>query len=349
MNIGIGIGENRLPEGLPAQVDPGLIENRSPSVASSGTNHDNEDNEDFAGHDNEKFEEEEWVEIVDMFQEQEEAFVEQDERAQIGLLFDTPATPAVKRPSTPKSPTISLQRQSAVPSPMSGSPHSPSLTPLKPPLRPLSTMWPIVPDLKGDCHPHVSRPLLPVRSPSQGAIATAEQSATSSARDSPSGRFFVSPDQIHALGMQRTWIQGQVITTLGDTFCLHAARSNPGPKRYEVLPTNLLNLWKSSIEGHVPSRTSISVHFKQAASPVECRAWLIPVLLVDHWYLLIFDWNDHEVRVYDSLSTSKVPHRLVEFSRALLSFIEMDLQLGNCDWNVVPQKVGGFHRSLVKF
>jgi len=346
MNISIGIGEDRLPEGLLAQMEPGLIENRPPSVASSGTNHDDED---FAGHDNDEFAGEEWVEIVDMFQTQEEDFVEQDERAQSGLLFDTPATPAVKRPSTPKSPTISLRPQSAVSSPVCGSPHSPSVTPLKPPLRPLSTMWPTVSDLKGDYHPHVSRPLLPVLPPSASQDASAtDQSATSFARESPSSRFFASSDQIHKLGMQRAWIQGQVISTLGDTFC-HTARSKPRPKRYEVLPTDLLELWKLSIGGQIASRTSLSVYFNHAASPFECRAWLVPVLLIDHWYLLIFDWIDHEVRIYDSLSTSKVPPRLVEFGRALLSLIEKEFQLGNCDWNIVPQMVGGFHRSLAKF
>jgi hypothetical protein len=42
MNANEGIGANRLPEGLPAQMESGLTDSRPLSVVSSGTNYDNE-------------------------------------------------------------------------------------------------------------------------------------------------------------------------------------------------------------------------------------------------------------------------------------------------------------------
>lgn len=43
----------------------------------------------------------------------------------------------------------------------------------------------------------------------------------------------------------------------------------------------------------------ISSHFKQAASPLECGARLVPVLLESHWYLLELDWIDSDLRIQD--------------------------------------------------
>jgi hypothetical protein len=102
--------------------------------------------------------------------------------------------------------------------------------------------------------------------------------------------------------------------------------------------------------GHSVSRTTLSIHFKQAASPLECGAWLIPVLLESHWYLLELDWIDNDLRIYDSLATSKIPHpSLVRFGGALVDLITEDLKLEDNDWDTVPEQVSGFHCGLTRF
>jgi len=102
--------------------------------------------------------------------------------------------------------------------------------------------------------------------------------------------------------------------------------------------------------GHSASRACLSSHFKQAASPLECHAWLVPVLLEHHWYLLVLDWIDSDLRIYDSLATSKIPHpSLIEFGGALVDLITEDLKLGDNDWDVVPDLVSGFHYGFTRF
>jgi hypothetical protein len=91
---------------------------QAPSVASSDSSDSHYDNEDYAG--------ELWDELDVLLRAQEDDFIEQYETAPTGVLFDAPATPIVKGPSTPTSPTLSFQHQSAVPSLVSG----PSLSPL---------------------------------------------------------------------------------------------------------------------------------------------------------------------------------------------------------------------------
>jgi hypothetical protein len=104
------------------------------------------------------------------------------------------------------------------------------------------------------------------------------------------------------------------------------------------------------MEGHIASRTCLSSHFKEAASPFECRAWLVPVIIDQHWYLLAFDWMYNELRIYDSLATGKMPHpRLVEFGTALLDLVNDDFNLGVEAFNMVPEQVSGFHCSLTRF
>jgi len=97
------------------------------------------------------------------------------------------------------------------------------------------------------------------------------------------------------------------------------------------------------MKGHIASWTCLSFHFKQAASPFKCRSWLVPVLLEHHWYLLALDWMDGQLRIYDSLATSKIPHpHLVEFGEMLLNLISEDLELPDYNWNVAPESVSGF-------
>ena len=111
------------------------MDSRPPSVAL----HDDDDN---------SIVEELWAAVDDLFQEQENDFIDQDEAALLGApgpLFNTPATPIVKRLRMPMNPTLSFQCQSVVPSLISG----PSLSPtLKPHLSPLSPVQQIIPDLK---------------------------------------------------------------------------------------------------------------------------------------------------------------------------------------------------------
>jgi hypothetical protein len=341
MNINVGIGENQIPEGLPAQMEPSLTDSRLPSVVSSGTDYDNED---YTG--------ELWDELEVVLQVQEGDFIEQDETVPMGVpqpLFDTPATPIVKRPSMPMSPTLSFQHLSVIPSLVSGPSLSPSVSPLKPPLCPLSPMRPIVTNLKGDCQPCISPPHPHVPLPSQGASVVGQSARTMPARELPSWQFFASPDQIDTLGMPRSWIHSQVITTLGNTFC-YTSRSKPRHEQYKILPTNLFNLWNSSMEGHIASWASLSFHFKQAVSPFKCRAWLIPVLLEDHWYLLAFDWIDHALCIYDSLAMNRSPKpSLVKFGGELLNLIAEDFELEDYDWTVIPEQVSSFHCSLTRF
>ena len=297
MNVNIGIGEKRLPNGLPAEVEPNLTDSRPPSVALS-----DDGTEDLAG--------ELWDELEVVLRAQEDDLVEQDEAALPG----TPG-PSIDTPATP----------------------------------PLSPMRPIVPELKGEYQPRVSPPRPHVLSPSEGVGVDGQAARTNPARASPSHRFFASPDQIHALGMPRAWVHGQVISTLGDTFC-YPSRLKPRHEHYEILPTDLFELWSSYVESQTRLRTRLSYHFKQAASPFVCRAWLVPVLLEFHWYLLAFDWIDRKLHIYDSLATSKVPHQsLVNFGSALLLLITEEFDMEDCEWNVVPEQVSNFHYGLTRF
>ena len=48
MNVDVGIGKERLPEGLPAQMEPGLRDGRPLSVASSASSDIHHDHKEFA-------------------------------------------------------------------------------------------------------------------------------------------------------------------------------------------------------------------------------------------------------------------------------------------------------------
>jgi hypothetical protein len=338
MNVDVGVGKNRLEENLLAQMEPSFKDSRPLSVASSDS-HD--DNEDYAG--------ELWDEIEVLLRVQENDFVEQYETVLTGTLFDAPATPIVKGPSTPTSLALSFQRHSAVPRLISGPLQSLSISPLKPPPCLLLPVGSIITDLKGGYQPHVSPPHPHLLLPPKGASVAGQSAKTRLARESPSSWFFASPDQIDTLGSPRTWIHSQVISTLGDTFC-HTSHSKPRHECYKVLPTNLFDLWDSFMKGHIGSRTCLSFHFKQAMSLSECHAWLIPVLLENHWYLLVFDWEDHDMHFYDSLATDKIPHlHLVKFGDTLLRLIAEDFEFKDQDWDIVPEQVSSFHPSLTRF
>ena len=332
MSTNAEIDGNRPPEGPLTQMEPGVTNSTPPSVASSENG-------------SEGSEQELWDALEDVLEAQEDQFVERDEVAQpgaAGSLFDTPATPVIKTPSTSMSPIPSLQRQYVDLSLVSGPTLSPSASPLKLRFRPLSPTRPIMPDLKSKYQPRISPHRPHVLLPSQHAIVAGRSARTNPARESPSHRFFASPDQIGVLGMPRTWLHSQVISTLGDTFC-YASRSKPRHEHYDILPTDLFEMWNLYMGGHLASRAFLSFHFKQAVRPLECRAWLVPVLLEHHWYLLVLDWMDSDLRIYDSLATGKISHpSLVEFGGALLDLITEDLDLEQNDWYTVSEHVSGF-------
>ena len=112
------------------------------------------------------------------------------------------AGPAVIRQVSQGSDLVE-QDEAALP----GTPGPSIDTPATPPLSP---MRPIIPDLKGQYQPHVSLPCPHVLSPSEGAGVDGQSARANPARVSPSHWFLVSPDQIDALGMLRTWIHSQV-------------------------------------------------------------------------------------------------------------------------------------------
>ena len=322
----------------PAQIEPNSPDSRPPSVASS-----DRDYEDYAG--------EVLEQLEGHFREEEDHLFDQDESAlpgMPGLLFSTPATPAVKQPSTPMSPTLAFTRQSAFPSLISGHSLSPSVPPVKPHLHPLSPTRPVIPGPRTEYQMQVSPPHPHAMLPSRGASVAGQSARTSPARESPSHRFFALADQIEDLGRPTTWVHGRVISTLGDYFC-YTSRLKPRHAHYEILPTDLFELWNSYKGGHTASRTCFSHHFKQAASPSKCRAWLVPVLIEHHWYLLGIDWIDGVVRIYDSIASSENHKYLFEFCTELLNFIAEDLKLNSYDWRLFPETVSSFHRSLIRF
>ena len=161
MNFNIGIGENRVPEGPLAQMECSLMDSRPLSVA-------------LCDDDDDSVVEELCAAVDDFFQEQEHDFIDQDEAALLGApgpLFNTPATPVVKRLRMPMNPTLSFQRRSVVPSLISGPLLSPTL---KPHLCLLSPVQQIIPDLKIKYQPPISPPHPHVLLPSQGASLTAQ-------------------------------------------------------------------------------------------------------------------------------------------------------------------------------
>ncbi len=290
--------------------------------------------------------------LLTVLEEQEPQFIEQDETALLvmpGPLFDTPVTPVVNRTRMPMSPKSLFQCPFIVPSLVSSPLQVSSASPLKPHSCLLSPMQLITPYLQGECQLPVSPPLPHTLLPSQCAIVVGQSARTNPPRESPSHQFFASPDQIDDLGLPKTWIHGQVISTLGDYFC-YTSCSKPRHQCYNILPTDLFKTWNSFMGGNNTSQTYLSSHFKQAASPLECCAWLVPVLLEHHWYLLVLNWKASELVIYNSLATSKNPHqKLVEFGGVLLDLIIEDFKLEENDWDTVPELVSGFHCSLTRF
>jgi hypothetical protein len=72
------------------------------------------------------------------------------------------------------------------------------------------------------------------------------------------------------------------------------------------------------------------------------------VLLNHHWHLLVFDWKDFELWVYDSLVMTSVTHpHLLKFAGMLLGFIMEDFHLGDQDWAIIPEQVHSLHNGMI--
>ena len=244
------------------------IENRPPDSrpSSSASNLERRDEEDYAG--------EVWGELDAFFRAQDVEYLHKEQDALLGIPLENPDAPSAahgvntseantfnatrSHQQWPDSPCVRLQAASP-------SPSLPSLRSIRRlPQRPLQEL------MESNQHDRQS-----LASPHQNASSVPQAAAslptTGVARASPSNRFYTSPDQIDALARPRTWILGQVISTLGDLFC-YETRSNPRYRRYEVLSTDLFGPWKASVAGEAWQGENLKAQLARAASPLECRA-----------------------------------------------------------------------------
>jgi hypothetical protein len=190
------------------------------------------------------------------------------------------------------------------------------------------------PPMQADCFPRASGP-----STGHSAHPTPNGGSASAnvARTSPTGRFFACSDQIDALLDRGAWVHGAVINTLGDFFC-YSSYSKPREKCFEILSTNLFHWWETGAQA---CQIDHSACFKGVASPLECHAWLVPILFKHHWYLLVVDWIDHKLWIHDSLVTLGIgpPSRLVEYGAVLMGYVNEDFGVACQGWPVIPDQV----------
>ena len=181
-------------------------------------------------------------------------------------------------------------------------------------------------------------------------IAPTMQTTLEVPRVSPSLRFFVAPDQIEALNSPQSWLHGAVISVLGDMFC-HTSKSRPRNQCYDILPTTMLELWRTyRVAGTSPvSRQSITYHLMHATKPSLCRAWLVPVLYEQHWHLLVIDWIQCTLQLCDSLGAKKTSETaLIDFGSELIGLAAEDWDLVVDEtWNILGEQVGPFQSSLI--
>ena len=251
-----------------------------------------------------------------------------------GAPFNTAGTLEIQELNTPTRSASPCQPRPHVPSFRSTPLHSPApASSRRPPHPPLFGQY-IEPPMQADGFPRA------LGSPTgRFAHPTSNDGSASTnvARTSPTGRFFACPDQIEALIDRGAWVHGAVINTLGDFFC-YSSYSKPIEHRFEILSTHLFHWWET---GAQDCRISHSAGFKEVASPLECRAWFVPILFRHHWYLLVVDWMGHELWICDSLATQGVgpPSQLVEYSAVLMGYVNEDFG-GACQgWTIIPDQV----------
>lgn len=306
---------------------------RSPSPTSTDSQHNDND-----------VEEEVWEELDTAFRTQEAIFMANEDIDEdvaldgLGFISDTLGISNIQ---TPTPIILPHQGQPAVPDIGSDSPSRPILSSSRPLICPLLLIWPSKPVLQSEYSPSpsCSQATLPSKRTQADGCSTADEIAS----DSPTGRFSACEDQIRALIDREAWVHGTVINTLGDFFC-YGSRSQCRARRYEILPSWLFDCWSNSTKDQTASqncRRNHSASFKEVASPVECRAWLVPALLNNHWYLLALDWIDCQVRIYDSLATCNKPppSQLAGFGTALVTYANQDFDLGHQEWAIIPEQV----------
>jgi len=310
-------------------------DNRSPSSA-SGSLHPDE--EDYAG--------EIWEELDTIFRAQESDFVAHNDMSMSLVLgtpipFDSP-TAATTLHDTPGTPTPLQQQPPIV---YLAAPDHRLLLPSHP-ISPLRLPKP------RPQHKNTSRALAkpgvssspeattsPLGGMGDGSLSSRQREV---ARASPSQRYFACEDQISELRKPKSWVHGAVISTLGDTFC-YTTRSKLRHQHYDILPTYIYGLWQDWVESGTENLRSILSYTRACTHPSGCRAWLVPVLMENHWYLLAFDWVDCKIRVYDSLSVSGPPlSPLIQFSLAFVHVVYEDSGLKHVDWRVLPEEVCSF-------
>ena len=317
--------------GMPLYSENGPRTTRSSSPASN----DSQDDDHYG--------EEVW-EVLDVaFRTQEADFMVEEYIDKVvplnGLEF-TSDTLGIPRTQSPTPLILPHQRQPARPDFGSESP-SPSIPSSSRPLVSLSPIRPPAPDVQSE-HP-ASPSCSQANLPPKRAHVDNSSTAVEITRASPTGRFLACEDQIRDLINRGAWVHGAVINTLGDLFC-YGSRSQCRARRYEILPSWLFEWWNNSSKDHTAAQDCRRAHsdsFKKATSPVECRAWLVPVLFESHWYLLSLDWMDHRVRIYDSLATHNEPppSQLEDFGIDMVKYAVQDFDLGDQSWGIIAEQV----------
>ena len=310
----------------PLYPENGPITSRASSPASTDSQYD------------ENYVEEVWEELEASFRTQEADFMAEElveDVALDGLGLGTSKTQTSTPLVLPHQPQLAVSDFGSE----SPSPSIPFTSRLL--VYPPSLVWPLDPDPQfEDCG---SPPCSQAALPSKRVQVDSNLTGIEITRASPTGRFFACEDQIRALTDREAWVHGTVINTLGDFFC-YSSRSQCRARRYEILPTWLFDWWENPTKDQTAAqdcRRSYSASFKQVGSPVECHAWLIPVLFNGHWYLLALDWIECQVRIYDSLAMCDEPPplQLAEFSRTLVDYANEDFDLGHQRWLIIPEQV----------
>ena len=318
----------------PLHPEDSPITSRSSSPVSTDSQHEGE------------YMEEVWEELETALRTQEARFMAEEyiiEDVPLNRLGLTSDNLDMSRTQTPAPQIPPHQPQLAVPAFWRESP-SPTIPSSSGVLDPVSPVWPPDPDIQSEYCASPSRSQAAL--PSKQAEGDGSSTGNEITRESPTGRFLACEDQIRALIDRGAWVHGAVINTIGDFFC-YGSRSQCRLRRYEILPTWLFEWWKSPRKDEAAAqkyRRGYLDCFKQAASLVECRAWLVPILHNEHWYLLALDWEDSRIRIYDSLAMgNEPPSQLVAFGRTLVSFAHEDFNLEDKEWFIIPELV----RSLM--
>ena len=328
----VNLGRISCSWGMPLYSENNPRTTRSPSPTSTASQVDD------------NYDEELWEQLDAAFRTQEANFMIEeyiDNVVPLNGLDFTSDTLGIPKAQSPTALNLPPQGQLAGPDFGSESP-SPSIPSSSRPLvYPLLPVRPPELDFQSE---HPASPSCPQADlPSQCVQVDNSSTAVEITRTSPTGRFIACGDQIRDLINRGAWVHGAVINTLGDLFC-YGSRSQCRAWRYEILPSWLFECWNNSTKDQTAAQDCRRAHsdsFKKVASPVECRAWLVPVLLESHWYLLSLDWMDHRVRIYDSLATRNEPppSQLEDFGIDLVKYADQDFDLGDQSWGIIAEQV----------